>query len=109
MRMRRVPTGRLQKVVSVKLYPAEIEALDVISKLSGLDGRSGCLREFMKSYIEAALVTIDSGSPTKGLIKHVKNMQRFQKTLRTIEKNTQPQQGDLLLNHDIGILREAIA
>ena len=107
--MKREPTGRLQKVVSVKLYPAEIEALDVISKLSGLDGRSGCLREFMKSYIEAALVTIDSGSPTKGTIKHIKNMQRFQKTMRTIQKNSQVENGDLLRDHDIGVLRQAIA
>jgi hypothetical protein len=98
-----------QKSITVKLYPEEIEALEVIAKLAGLNGKSGCLREFMKSYIEAALVTIDSGSPTKGLIKHVKNMQRFQKTMRTIEKNSQVENGDLLRDHDIGVLRQAIA
>jgi hypothetical protein len=43
----------------------------------------------MKSYIEAALVTIETGSPTKGTIKHIKNMQRFQKTMRSIQKNTE--------------------
>ena len=98
-----------QKSITVKLYPEEIEALEVIAKLAGLNGKSGCLREFMKSYIEAALVTIDSRSPTKGLIKHVKNMQRFQKTMRTIEKNSQVENGDLLRDHDIGVLRQAIA
>ena len=80
--------GKAQKSVTVKLYPREAEACEVIARLAGLDGKSGALREFMKSYIEAALVTIETGSPTKGTIKHIKNMQRFQKTMRAIQKNS---------------------
>ena len=48
--------GKAQKSVTVKLYPQEAEACEVIARLAGLDGKSGALREFMKSYIEAALV-----------------------------------------------------
>ena len=81
--------GKAQKSVTVKLYPQEAEACEVIARLAGLDGKSGALREFMKSYIEAALVTIETGSPTKGTIKHIKNMQRFQKTMRNIQKNSE--------------------
>ena len=81
-------TYGLQKSVTVKLYPHEAKALEAIADLAGLDGKSGALREFMKSYIEAALVTIDTRSPTAGTIKHIKNMQRFQKTMRSIQKNT---------------------
>ena len=77
-----------QKSVTVKLYEREAKALEVIAELANLDGKSGALREFMKSYIEAALVTIETRSPTKGTMKHIKNMQRFQKTMRAIQKNT---------------------
>ena len=80
--------GKAQKSVTVKLYPQEAEACEVIARLAGLDGKSGALREFMKSYIEAALVTIETGSPTKGTIKHIKNMHRFQKTMSAIQKNS---------------------
>ena len=80
-----------QKSVTVKLYKHEADALEVIADLAGLDGKTGALREFMKSYIEAALVTIETRSPTKGTIKHIKNMQRFQKTMRSIQKNTTEQ------------------
>ena len=80
---------RQQRSVTVKLYPKEVEALDKIAVLAGLDGRSGAMREFMKSYIEAAIVTIETKSPTRGTIKHIKNMQRFQRTMRTIQKNSE--------------------
>tara|TARA_B100000035_G_C20848649_1_gene486422 strand:+ start:106 stop:414 length:309 start_codon:yes stop_codon:yes gene_type:complete len=84
-------TYGLQKSVTVKLYPHEAKALEVLADLAGLDGKSGALREFMKSYIEAALVTIETRSPTRGTIKHIKNMQRFQQTMRSIQKNTTEQ------------------
>lgn len=76
-----------QKSITVKLYPEEAEALEIIANMAQLDGKSGALREFMKSYIEAALVTIEKNSPTAGTIKHVKNMQRFQKTMRNIQRS----------------------
>ena len=97
---------RLQKSVTVKLYPQEAEALEVIAELAGLDGKSGALREFMKSYIEAALVTIETRSPTKGTIKHIKNMQRFQKTMRSIQKNTTE---EFIYPETIATLRAGIA
>ena len=53
-----------QKSITVKLYPEEAEALEIIANMAQLDGKSGALREFMKSYIEAALVTIETVSYT---------------------------------------------
>ena len=98
--------GKSQKSITVKLYPQEAEACEVIAKLAGLDGKSGALREFMKSYIEAALVTIETGSPTKGTIKHIKNMQRFQKTMRNIQRNAQE---TMIFKEDIEIMKGALA
>ena len=98
--------ARQQRSVTVKLYPREVEALEVIAELAGLDGRSGALREFMKSYIEAALVTIETRSPTKGTIKHIQNMQRFQKTMRNIQKNTTE---EFIYPETIATLRAGIA
>ena len=95
-----------QKSVTVKLYPHEAEALEVIAQLAGLDGKSGALREFMKSYIEAALVTIETRSPTKGTIKHIKNMQRFQKTMRNIQRTTEE---EFIYPEMVATLRAGIA
>jgi hypothetical protein len=101
---------RQQKVVGVKMYPKEIEALDIISKLAGWDHRSTALREFMKIWIEAAVVAIDSKSATKGTWQMVKSVQRIQHQMRTIEKKAQESSKDNLLHeHDIEVLKEALA
>ena len=98
-----------QRNVSVKLYYKEIEALEVIAKLAGWDGKSTALREFMKIWIEAAVVTIDSNSATRGTLQIMKSMQRLQSQMRTIQKKTKEAETDLLREHDIQVLREALA
>ena len=98
-----------QKTISVKLYPEEIQACEIISNLAGWSGKSHAMREFMKIWIEAAVVTIDSNSPTRGTVQIMKSMQRLQKQMREIQKNTEASKGDLLHEHDVEILRKAIA
>ena len=101
---------RKQKVVAVKLYPKEIEALDVISKLAGWDHRSTALREFMKIWIEAAVVTIDSNSATKGTWQMIKSVQRIQQQMRVIQKKTaESAEENILHDHDVAVLKEALA
>ena len=100
---------RKQKVVAVKLYPKEIEALDVISKLAGWDHRSTALREFMKIWLEAAVVAIETRSATKGTWQMIKSVQRIQNQMRAIEKNTEASKRDLLHEHDLGVIKEALA
>ena len=95
-----------QKSVTVKLYPQEAEALEIIANMADLDGKSGALREFMKSYIEAALVTIEKNSATAGTIQHVKNMQRFQKTMRSIQRNAKAK---IIFPEHLETLRAVIA
>jgi len=98
-----------QRNVSVKLYHKEIEALEVVAKLAGWDGKSTALREFMKIWIEAAVVTIDSNSATKGTWQMIKSVQRIQQQMRVIQKNTEKAKGDLLHHHDVEVLRGALA
>ena len=101
---------RKQKLVGVKMYPKEIEALDIISKLAGWDHRSTALREFMKIWIEAAVVAIDSKSATKGTWQMIKSVQRIQHQMRTIEtKAEQSAQENVLHQHDLTLLKEALA
>ena len=101
---------RQQIVVPVKLYPKERDALDVVARLTGWDKRSTALREFMKIWIEASIVTIDSGSATKGTWQMIKSVQSIQEQMRTIEKNTKVSARDNMLHdHDVEVLREALA
>jgi hypothetical protein len=101
---------RKQKLVGVKMYPKEIEALDIISKLAGWDHRSTALREFMKIWIEAAVVAIDSKSATKGTWQMIKSVQRIQQQMRQIEKKTeQSAKENMLHQHDLEVLKEALA
>jgi hypothetical protein len=101
---------RKQKVVGVKMYPKEIEALDVIAKLAGWDHRSTALREFMKIWIECAVVTLEKKSVTQGTWQMIKSIQRVQHQIRELEKNgKQSEQDNLLHDHDIETLKEALA
>lgn len=98
-----------QKSVTVKLYPEEIEALEVVAKLAGWNGKSSALREFMKIWIEAAVVVLDTKSATRGTWQMIKSVQRIQKQMRAIEVNAEKSKGDLLHDHDVGVLREVLA
>ena len=98
-----------QKSVTVKLYPEEIEALEVVAKLAGWNGKSSALREFMKIWIEAAVVVLDTKSATRGTWQMIKYVQRIQKQMRAIEVNAEKSKGDLLHDHDVGVLREVLA
>jgi hypothetical protein len=89
-----------QRNVSVKLYYQEIEALEIVAKLAGWDGKSTALREFMKIWIEAAVVVIETGSATKGTWQMVKSVQRIQKQMRALEKNTERDKQENLLHQD---------
>jgi hypothetical protein len=101
---------RKQKSITVKLYPKEIEALEVVAKLAGWDGKSTALREFMKIWIEAAVVAIESKSATKGTWQMIKSVQRIQHQMRTIEtKAEQSAQENVLHQHDLTLLKEALA
>jgi hypothetical protein len=98
-----------QKSITVKLYPEEIQALEVVAKLAGWNGKSTALREFMKIWIEAAVVTIEKKSVTKGTWQMIKSVQRIQEQMREIERNTEAHKGDLLHEHDLSVLKQALA
>ena len=98
-----------QKSVTVKLYPKEIEALEVVAKLAGWDGKSQALREFMKIWIEAAVVTIDTDSATKGTWQIIKSMQRLQKQMKTIQESVKDRDKELLHEHEEKVLRDVVA
>ena len=80
--------ARLQRPVSVKLYPEEIQALEVIAKLAGWDGKSTALREFMKIWVECAVIAIENKSVTKGSLQMLKSMIRINKQMYAIIKNS---------------------
>ena len=102
--------ARKQKVVAVKLYPLEIEALEVVAKLSGWDGKSTALREFMKIWIEAAVIAIETESATKGTWQMIKSVQRIQQQMRVIEKKTSESRSENILHqHDLDILKRTLA
>ena len=102
---------KLKRVITVKLFPEEVQALEVVSKLAGWEGnKSTALREFMKIWIEAAVVTIDSDSAIKGTFKMMGSMQRLTKQMQAIQKNTiRSKEEELLHEANMQILREAIA
>ena len=99
-----------QRNVSVKLYPQEIEALEVIAKLAGWDGKSTALREFMKIWIECAVVAIEKESATKSYMKLLKEMIRIHNQMETITKNAKKsKEQNMLHDHDLGALKQALA
>ena len=101
---------RLQKVVSVKLYPQEIEALEIIAKLAGWDGKSTAVREFMKIWVECAVVAIEKESATKSYMKLLKEMIRIHDQMETITKNAKKSKTENALHqHDLGVLKQALA
>lgn len=97
-------------MVGVKMYPKEIEALEVIAKLAGWEYKSTALREFMKIWIEAAVIVLETKSPTKGTWQMIKSVQRIQKQMRTIEQEAERSSKENLLHqNEIEVLKEALA
>ena len=98
-----------QKLVSVRMYPKEIEALDVIAKLTGWDKRSTALREFSKIWIECAIIAIEKESSIKAYSKLLKSMVRIHKQMEVIqEKSKDSKKNNLLHDHDVEVLKEAL-
>ena len=96
----------LQKNVTVRLYPEEIEALMVISRLAGWEGKSSALREFMKIWVECAVIAIEKKSTTKSSLHMLKSMMRINKQIETIQKKTkESEQSNMLHQHDLEILK----
>ena len=100
---------RLQKPVSVKLYPEEIEALEVIAKLAGWDGKSTAMREFMKIWVECAIIAIEKESTWKSSAHMLKSMIRLNQQIDTIQKKAkESKETNTLHEHDLTILKDAL-
>ena len=98
-----------QKTVTVKLYPEEIQALEVIAKLGGFNGKSGALREFMKIWVECAIVAIENESTAKGSLHMLKSMMRINKQIDTITNNAKTFKEDNMLHeHDLDVLKKSL-
>ena len=101
---------RKQKVVPVKLYPKEVEALDIIAKLAGWEHRSTALREFMKIWVECGIIAIEKESSLKAYTQLIKSMVRINRQMETIQKKAKESKRDNLLHdHDLQVLKEALA
>jgi hypothetical protein len=99
-----------QKNVTVRLYPEEIQALEVIAKLAGWDGKSTALREFMKIWVECAVVAIEQQSTAKGSLQMLKSMIRINKQIDTIQKKAkESKESNMLHEHDLEILKGCLA
>lgn len=99
-----------QKNVTVRLYPEEIQALEVIAKLAGWDGKSTALREFMKIWVEVAVITIESDSAFKGSAHMLKSMLRVNKQIKIIqEKSKESIKSNMLHEHDLELLKGCLA
>lgn len=95
--------------VTCKMYPHERDALEVIAKLAGWDGKSTALREFSKIWIEVAVVTLESDSAIKGMAQWLKSAKRLQEQIKVVQQNAKDQDKELLAEHDLALLRKAIA
>lgn len=105
-----MPQRGHQKTVSVRLYPKEIQACEVIAKLAGWNGKSQALREFMKIWIECAIVAIESESQIKGSIQMMKSMTRVTKQMDAVAKGAQKlKEEDLFHEHHLQTLKEALS
>lgn len=99
-----------QKNVTVRLYPEEIQALEVIAKLAGWDGKSTALREFMKIWVECAVIAIEKKSTAKSSMQMLKSMIRINKQLDTIAKKAkESKESNMLHEHDLELLKGCLA
>ena len=98
-----------QKNVSVRLYPEEIRALEVISRLAGWDGKSTALREFMKIWVECAVIAIEQKSLTKSSYQMFKSMIAINKKMEQIQKNAElSKKENMLFEQDLEALKDAL-
>ena len=98
-----------QKNISVRLYPEEIQALEVIAKLAGWDGKSTALREFMKIWVECAVIAIENESAPKGSLHMLKSMMRINKQIDTIQKKAKNfKENNMLHEHDLDVLKKSL-
>ena len=95
-----------QKSVTVKLYPEEIEALHIISKMSGMEGNSTALREFMKIWVEVAIVVIESKSTLKGGMAWLKASKRLVDQMKAIQEGSEKEK--LLEEHNLAVLKKSL-
>lgn len=95
-----------QKTVTVKLYPEEIEALEIIRKMSGMEGKSTALREFMKIWVEVAIVVIESKSTLKGGMAWLKASKRLVDQMKAIQEGTKNEK--LLEAHNLEVLKKSL-
>jgi len=99
-----------QKNVTVRLYPEEIQALEVIAKLAGWDGKSTALREFMKIWVECAVIAIEQKSTTKSSLQMLKSMIRVNKQMDIIAKKAkESKETNMLHEHDLELLKGCLA
>ena len=92
------------------MYPKEIQALDVIAKLTGWNKRSTALREFMKIWVECGIIAIEKDSSIKAYAQLLKSMVRIHKQMEVIqEKAKDSKKNNLLHDHDLEVLKEALA
>ena len=99
-----------QKNVTVRLYPEEIQALEVIAKLAGWDGKSTALREFMKIWVECAVIAIEQKSTAKSSLQMLKSMIRINKQIDTIAKKAkESKESNMLHEHDLELLKGCLA
>ena len=95
-----------QKSVTVKLYPEEIEALHIISKMSGMEGNSTALREFMKIWVEVAIVVMESKSTLKGGMAWLKASKRLVDQMKAIQEGSEKEK--LLEEHNLAVLKKSL-
>ena len=95
-----------QKSVTVKLYPEEIEALNIITQMSGMKGKSEALREFMKIWVEVAIVVIESKSTLKGGMAWLKASKRLVEQMKAIQEGAENEK--LLEEHNLAVLKKSL-
>ena len=98
--------GPHQKSVVTKLYPEEIEALNIISQMSGMKGKSEALREFMKIWVEVAIVVIESKSTLKGGMAWLKASKRLVDQMKAIQEGAENEK--LLEEHNLAVLKKSL-
>jgi hypothetical protein len=99
-----------QKNVTVRLYPDEIQALEVIAKLAGWDGKSTALREFMKIWVECAVIAIEQKSTAKSSMQMLKSMIRINKQMDIIAKKAKKfEESNMHHEHDLEMLKGCLA
>ena len=98
-----------QYSITCKLTRREINGLDLIALLAGWRGRSTALREFMKIWVEVALVTMETDSSAKGTWAFIKQVKRLHDQMKVVKENAKKhKEGSLISDHDMQVLRDCL-